>query len=267
MDELLFQIVALVEQVGKAILPLYLSQDESLLMLKDDGSPFTKADDLANELILKALKRLTPTIPIISEESCDIPFAERQNWQRFWLVDPIDGTKEFLAKNGDFTVNIALIEGGRPVLGVVGIPVSDTVYYASDCSGAWKKTEAGIERIHVAALDPSRAVRVMASRRHGVNAIEKISSHYPQAELLLRGSSLKFCLLAEGSVDLYPRLGFTSEWDTAAGQCIVEAAGGKVMDLEGKPLSYGSRETYQNPYFLAVADPSIGWGKFFNDKN
>ncbi|MCD6048395.1 MAG: cysQ [Gammaproteobacteria bacterium] len=264
MAELLSQIIALVERVGKAILPLYRSQDESLLLLKDDGSPFTKADDLANQMILETLKSLTPDIPIISEESCDVSFAERQNWQRFWLVDPIDGTKEFLAKNGDFTVNIALIDAHRPVLGVVGVPVSGTVYYASEHSGAWKKTTTGVEEIHAVALDSHQAVRVMASRRHGVNAIEKISSHYSQAELLLRGSSLKFCLLAEGLVDLYPRLGFTSEWDTAAGQCIVEAAGGCVMDLNGKPLVYGLRETYQNPYFLAVADPSVGWSQFFS---
>src|SRR3989338_5283981 len=178
-DVILPKVITLAEQVATAILPIYQSQAESLLSLKSDGSPLTRADMLANDIIIEALTQLTPDIPVLSEESCDIPFAERQTWERYWLVDPIDGTKEFLAKNGDFTVNIALIEFHQPILGVVGVPVTETVYYASVAGGAWKKTPQTSVALKTRHFNPQKPVLLVASRRHGQSAIEKISTHYP----------------------------------------------------------------------------------------
>lgn len=264
-SSLVTPLLQLVAEVAEAILPIYQSQDESLLTLKNDGSPLTQADILANELIQKFLTKLTPQIPILSEESCNVTFAERQKWSRYWLVDPIDGTKEFLAKNGDFTINIALIEDHQPILGIVALPAAHEIYYACKGQGAWKKTSNGLLQIHAAKYQAGRPVRIVASRRHGHDAAERIRPDYPNIDLIRRGSSLKFCLLAEGLADLYPRLGFTSEWDTAAAQCVLEEAGGKVIDLQGLPLQYNLRDAYQNPYFLAVADPSIAWQQFFLD--
>jgi 3'(2'), 5'-bisphosphate nucleotidase len=264
---LLPKVIQLAEKAGEAILPIYRSQSEVLLSLKNDGSPLTQADLLANTIICDALKQLTPQIPILSEESCDIPFVDRQAWQRYWLIDPIDGTKEFLAKNGDFTVNIALIEFHQSLLGVVAVPIEEVVYYGAKGAGAWKKMGEESRKIHTAKLQAATPVRILASRRHGQIIMEKIQQAYPECQLSRRGSSLKFCLIAEGLADIYPRLGLTSEWDTGAAQCILEEAGGKVMNLDGFPLSYGLRDSYQNPYFLAVGDPKVEWQKFFYDKH
>lgn len=261
--KILAKIVSLVEEVAQAILPIYRSSSESLLSIKADGSPLTQADMLAHTMICDALEQLTPRFPILSEESCDIPFADCQSWERYWLIDPIDGTKEFLAKNGDFTINIALIEFHQPILGIIGVPVHDTVYYAAKNAKAWKKVKTHGELIHTAKFDVENPVRILASKRHAQVTMEKIQTKYVNSTVSRRGSSLKFCLVAEGAADIYPRLGLTSEWDTAAAQCVLEAAGGEVIDLQGAPLKYGLRDSCQNPYFLAVGDPSIQWQKFF----
>lgn len=261
------ELIRLTKQVAAEILPIYQAQDSALLSHKNDGSPLTQADLSAHQLIDAGLRRLTPDWPIISEESCAIPFAIRQQWQRYWLVDPIDGTKEFLAKNGDFTINIALIDQHQPILGVVAVPVNQTIYYALQGQGAWKMQEEIVQPLVAQPVNLQKKLRIVASRSHATEAVNRLINHYPDIELLRRGSSLKFCLLASGLADFYPRLGPTSEWDTAAGQCVLEQAGGMVVDLDGKPLRYNTQDAYLNPYFLAAADKTINWQEFFGDAN
>lgn len=258
-------LIELTKKVTAEILPIYTAQEETLLSLKTDGSPLTHADMRANQLIQAGLNTLAPDVPILSEESCDIPFATRQQWQRYWLVDPIDGTKEFLAKNGEFTINIALIEQHQPILGIVAVPTTQIIYYAAQGHGAWKLTGDIPKPLVATAYDATQTLRVVASRSHGAQAVEQLNRYYPNIELVRCGSSLKFCLLAEGLADFYPRLGLTSEWDTAAAQCILEQAGGVVVDLQGSPLRYNTKDSYLNPYFLAAADNSIAWQEFFVD--
>jgi 3'(2'), 5'-bisphosphate nucleotidase len=241
-------------RAGHAILDVYGTDFEA--QAKADQSPLTEADLAAHRLILAELSRITPELPVLSEESAsEIDTAERRSWLRYWLVDPLDGTKEFVARNGEFTVNIALIDGHRPVLGVVHIPVSDTTYSGIPGVGAWREAnERAASSISV--RRPARAVlRVLGSRSHAspklVDALQAVGPH----ELISAGSSIKLCLVAEGAADLYPRLGPTSEWDIAAGQAVIEAAGGQVVDLGGEALRYNARPTLLNPDFLAYGDP------------
>jgi 3'(2'), 5'-bisphosphate nucleotidase len=266
LSQLLPQLIDLTKAIAKEILPIYEGK-QTPAIIKADGSPLTQADLLANEMIKNFLNKVTPQIPIISEESCDIPFATRKAWPFYWLIDPIDGTKEFLAKNGDFTINIAFIDHHQPTLGIVSLPTHQTTYYALKGQGAWKSSAQGTQRLYTEKLNPKKAIRLVASRRHGENAAEKIRQHCPNVELMSRGSSLKFCLLAEGSADFYPRLGPTSEWDTAAAQCILEQAGGAVIDFSGRPLQYNTNDSYLNPNFLAIADTAINWSQFFSEEN
>ena len=241
-------------RAGHAILEVYGTDFEA--RAKADQSPLTEADLAAHRLILAELSRITPELPVLSEESAsEIAAGERGSWKRYWLVDPLDGTKEFVARNGEFTVNIALIDGHRPVMGVVHIPVSDTTYSGIPGVGAWREAN---ERppAAITVRRPARAVlRVLGSRSHGSPQLaDKLKALGPH-ELISAGSSIKLCLVAEGAADLYPRLGPTSEWDIAAGQAVIEAAGGQVVDLDGKALSYNARPTLLNPDFLAYGDP------------
>ncbi|HMA10506.1 MAG TPA: 3'(2'),5'-bisphosphate nucleotidase CysQ, partial [Steroidobacteraceae bacterium] len=206
--------------------------------------------------IFAALSALAPRLPVLSEESSEIPFAERGGWDRYWLVDPLDGTKEFISRNGEFTVNIALIEDHRPVLGVVHIPVSDTTYSGIPGRGAWREANdrgrlpIGVRRV----VRPP--LRVVGSRSHGNPLLATALAALGPHELRPAGSSIKLCMVAEGSADLYPRLGPTSEWDIAAGQAVVEAAGGQVVRLQdGSSLRYNTGESLLNPDFLAYGDP------------
>lgn len=258
--ERLEQIVALAKQAGARILEVYDSDFE--VDHKADNSPLTAADMAAHEAIVAGLKVLTPQLPVLSEESAEIPYAERSTWDEYWLVDPLDGTREFVKRNGEFTVNIALIRAGVPVLGVVYVPVTGVCYSACAGLGAFK-AEAG------AAATPIRAralgdgpVVVVGSRSHrgdSLNAfLDKLGAH----EMMGMGSSLKLCLVAEGRADIYPRLGPTSEWDTAAAQCVVEQAGGRVTDLELQPLRYNGKESLLNPFFLVFGDASRDWGRY-----
>jgi len=265
--QLIPDLLALAKKVTAAVLSIYNAQASASHDLKADGSPLTEADMRAHQLIHDCLRTLTPDVPILSEESCDVPFSIRKDWQRYWLVDPIDGTKEFLAKNGEFTINIALVDGHHPVLAIIAVPTTHTIYYATQGQGAWKLTGEICTALSVQPYDARQALRVVASRSHGAHAIERLNGHYADIELMRCGSSLKFCLLAEGLADFYPRLGPTSEWDTAAAQCILEQAGGVVIDLQGKRLGYNTKASYLNPYFLAAADKSIAWQEFFAHAN
>ena len=254
------EVVALATEAGRRILDVYERQFN--VSRKDDGSPLTDADRAAHEVIVERLAALTPAIPVLSEESAKIEYSERAGWQRFWLVDPLDGTKEFVNRNGEFTVNIALIDNAAPVLGVVYVPVTGVCYLAVRGQGAWKE-QGGCNRmpILVRSYHGGHAT-VVASRSHRGDAVDKFLANlkaregeYDTASL---GSSLKLCRVAEGAADVYPRLGPTSEWDTAAAQCVVESAGGRVTDLDGQPLRY-NKPNILNPWFLVTGGDGYNW--------
>jgi 3'(2'), 5'-bisphosphate nucleotidase len=252
---LLPAIKEIARRAGHAILEVYGTDFEA--RAKADDSPLTEADLRAHQLIVEELSSITPELPVLSEESAsEVSAKQRAGWNRYWLVDPLDGTKEFVARNGEFTVNIALIQGKRPILGVVHIPVSDTTYSGIPGSGAWREAN---ERppSPISVRRPARPVlRVLGSRSHGSPRLAEALGALGPHELISAGSSIKLCLVAEGSADLYPRLGPTSEWDIAAGQAVVEAAGGQVVDLiDAQALRYNARPTLLNPDFLAYGDP------------
>jgi 3'(2'), 5'-bisphosphate nucleotidase len=261
-SELLDTVRGIARRAGHEILEVYGSDFAAEAKL--DASPLTEADLRAHRLIVSALERLTPQLPVLSEESAEVPYEERRNWRRYWLVDPLDGTKEFVARNGEFTVNIALVEDGRPVLGVVHIPVSDTTYSGAPGTGAWR--ESGTRPPVPIRVRPRAAVplRVLGSRSHESPKLAAKLAKLGPHEFLPAGSSIKLCLIADGSADLYPRLGGSSEWDIAAGQAVLEAAGGYVISLEdGLPLRYNKPEL-GNPKFLACGDPSL-WQRWPRD--
>lgn len=259
MQELLNSIIAIAEQAGDAILPIYAR--DCVTIAKPDQSPLTEADLAAHCLIVAQLSALSD-LPVLSEESTLVPWPERRAWTRYWLVDPLDGTKEFLNRNGEFTVNIALIDDGRPVLGVVHAPALKRTYYAAQGVGAFRRDQgmAAIP-IHVAPKRPG-PWRVVGSRSHGAAETNAFLAALGDVALVAMGSSLKFCVLAEGGADLYPRMGPTCEWDTAAAQCVLEQAGGEMLALEdGRlvPLRYNRKESLLNPHFIACAERSDAW--------
>ncbi|MGM0632611.1 MAG: 3'(2'),5'-bisphosphate nucleotidase CysQ [Pseudomonadota bacterium] len=252
-------------QAGQAILEIYERGAERLTVeTKADDSPLTEADRRAHHVITGALRGLTPAIPVLSEESEEVSYAERRQWQTYWLVDPLDGTREFINRNGEFTVNIALIVDGEPVLGVVHVPVSGTTYTGLVGEGAWCYREGReAQPIGVRSLSGQRSLNVVGSRRHGAEALEAmlatLRQHFDEVNLVSMGSSLKICLLAEGEADLYPRLGPTSEWDTAAAHAVLRAAGGDIVTADFEPLRYNGKDSLLNPYFLALGDPDFPW--------
>lgn len=253
----------IVREAGTAILQIYEGQGDLQVETKADDSPLTLADKASHRIILARLAELTPDIPVLSEESKLPPFEERQRWHRYWLVDPLDGTKEFIGRNGEFTVNIALIEGQAPVLGLVYVPVTRVLYLGAVGQGAWRIDGEGRQPIHTRTLAPDQQVRVVASRRHGAEELEALleraKRRFAQIELVNIGSSLKICLLAEGKADWYPRLAPTSEWDTAAAQAVLEAAGGALVNEAGRPLRYNRQDSVLNPFFHGLADPAFDW--------
>lgn len=259
-SSLLGPLLDIARDAGDRILAIY--GTDFTVTTKADKSPVTEADMAAHEAIVAGLKRITPDIPVLSEESSEIPFEERRRWDSYWLVDPLDGTKEFISRNGDFTVNIALIQHGAPVVGVVYIPVERTAYYGSVGVGAFRRRADGAEQaIHVQ-RNCSAPVRVVASRSHRGELLDgylvKLGAH----EIVSRGSSLKFCLVAEGAADVYPRLGPTCEWDTGAGHAVLLAAGGHVVTVEGDTLSYNNKNSLLNPHFIAYADTARNWREY-----
>jgi 3'(2'), 5'-bisphosphate nucleotidase len=257
---LLEPVTRLARVAGQKILGIYNS--EFAVEEKADRSPLTDADLASHDAIVAGLKALTPGVPVLSEESSHLPYAQRSLWQRYWLVDPLDGTREFIKRNGEFTVNIALIEGGAPVLGVVHVPVSGVSYIACRGRGAFR-ADAGQGRrpVHVRKL-PEGRVRVVGSRSHRGDSLNRFLENLGEHEMVGMGSSLKFCLVAEGAADIYPRLGPTSEWDTAAAQCVVEQAGGRVTDTDMQPLRYNTKDSLLNPHFLVFGDDSRDWSAY-----
>lgn len=244
MNKLLPAISDLAQQAGDAIMAIYHAEDfaaAAAVQHKADCSPLSRADSAAQQIISAGLQALTPQLPQLSEEATLPPWSERQNWQRYWLIDPLDGTKEFLQRNGEFTVNIALIEHGVPQLGVVYAPALGHLYSADVAA---RQAYCNGQPIHTQA--PHRPPRVLVSRSHA-----SATDMSQQPHVIALGSSLKFCLIARGDADLYQRRGPTHEWDTAAGHAILTAAGGAVTELNGQPLRYNQKPTLINPHFIA----------------
>ncbi|MEO1204181.1 MAG: 3'(2'),5'-bisphosphate nucleotidase CysQ [Pseudomonadota bacterium] len=257
LEELIEPVVELATEAGARILEVYATDFE--VQQKDDASPVTKADLAAHRSITAGLRRLTPSLPIISEESGLPDFEERRGWQRYWLVDPLDGTKEFVNRNGEFTVNIALIDGSRPVLGVVGVPVQEKTYVGCEGYGAERRDAQGAPLQIRVQPQAARPPRVVGSRSHRGASLDAWLSNLGEHEMVPMGSSLKFCVIAEGEADVYPRLGPTSEWDTAAAQAVVEQAGGAVLELDGSPLSYNQKDDILNPWFVVTGASDRDW--------
>ena len=254
---MLEEIRMIAREAGEAILSV--SARNFSVELKADRSPVTEADRAADRIICTGLARLRPALPVLSEESAVTPWAQRRRWKRYWLVDPLDGTREFVKGNGEFTVNIALIEGHRAVLGVVLAPALSLEFCGALDLGAWRREADGPPEATRVCRRPPAPLRVMGSRSHpgpGLSAyLRKLGSH----RITPMGSSLKACLVADGQADIYPRLGHTWEWDTAAAQAILESAGGGMIDLAGQPLRYNTKDRLTNPQFLAVGNPERDW--------
>ncbi len=266
--ELLSEMMVISRAAGSAILEIY-ADDDLGIKTKDDSSPLTRADLAAHEIIVKGLGELAPEIPVLSEESEHISYEARRNWQRYFLVDPLDGTKEFINRNGEFTVNIALIVNGIPVMGVVFVPVKDVLYAGTQIEEKRAFVEKGGEQTQIQTrnlggqLEQNQSLTIVASRRHGgeelTRFVGRLENHFPHITTTNMGSSLKLCLVAEGEADLYPRLAPTSEWDTAAAQAVVEAAGGLVVNPRLEPLRYNTKDDLLNPHFFVLGDPGFNW--------
>lgn len=264
------KVVAMAKAAGAAIVQVY--STEFSVALKEDDSPLTHADLAAHHVIVSALNALTPHIPILSEESEIVDFEIRSQWTQYWLIDPLDGTREFVKRNGEFTVNIALINNNSAVLGVVYAPVTELSYFASRGHGAYKqlKNEVPIA-IHTKLLNPEQPI-IAGSRSHTDEKMQRfmrnlethLKSAYGDAkpELISMGSSLKICLVAEGVADVYPRLGPTYEWDTAAAHCILNEAGGDVVDAESTSLTYNTKPSLLNPCFFAQGGDTHLWANY-----
>lgn len=252
--------IEIAREAGRRIVEIY--DREFSVEHKEDKSPLTEADMAAHDIIMQGLARLTPDLPILSEESAEIPFEERVTWHEYWLVDPLDGTREFVKRNGEFTVNIALIRDHVPVLGVIVVPVTGLCYYACRGCGAFRQERGRAPTaIHVRPLDLSHIV-VAGSRSHASPRLAGFLANLGHYELISMGSSLKSCLVAEGKADVYARLGPTSEWDTAAAHCIVEEAGGRVTDTAMRPLRYNTKASLLNPHFFVSGDPTHDWSRY-----
>jgi 3'(2'), 5'-bisphosphate nucleotidase len=262
--QLLDDVMALAQQAGHAIMEIYGKEID--ITRKDDYSPLTQADLAAHHIIDAGLVRLSPGWPVLSEESDATDFSQRRHWNPYWLVDPLDGTREFIKHNDEFTVNIALIEHHRPVMGVVYAPALDLWYYATCGYGAYRRQgSAAPQSIHVRALDPSRLV-VAGSRSHGGANMARFLGKAGPHTLMSLGSSLKICLVAEGRADVYPRLGPTSEWDTAAAQCVLDEAGGRLVDINGEPFRYNLKASLLNPWFFACGAGTHDWAQYLDDQ-
>jgi len=264
-DQHLEQVIAIAKTAGTAIMQVY-STDFNVVK-KGDNSPLTQADLAAHHVIVTALCRLTPHIPILSEESEAIDYETRKEWQQYWLIDPLDGTREFVKRNGEFTVNIALIDGQKSVLGVVYAPVTEVLYFASHTHGAFKQTGSNAAlQIHTRLLNLKQPI-IAGSRSHSDEKMQNFMRNLTTStgvtpELISMGSSLKICLVAEGLADVYPRLGPTSEWDTAAAHCVLKEAGGDVVDQIGDTIRYNSKHSLLNPFFFAKSGSIENWAEY-----
>jgi len=245
--------IRIAKDSGEAILNIY-NNSNSNFKLKEDKSPLTKADLASHEIIVTGLKNLTPNIPILSEEDSDIPFSNRSIWYRYWLIDPLDGTKEFLKRNGEFTVNIALMENNRPIFGIIFIPLTNRLFWGSIDHGSYEINNEEAEK-KISVSNKNRRL-IATSRSHTNKKIDNLLERFDEYKVINIGSSLKFCLIANGEIDIYPRLGPTSEWDIAAGEVILKGAGGVVMDLKGSDIIY-NKEEYINPHFIAASNNDV----------
>ena len=261
LSNLLIDVRKAVAEAGAAILEIYANPKRFETETKADDSPLTVADTAANGILVSRLQELTPKVPILSEESKQAPWYDRKQWDYLWIVDPLDGTREFLKRNDEFTVNVALVRNGRPILGVVYAPALQEWYYATHNEGAWHQTGGQvIERVQVNEPPVDRPWKVVGSRSHSTPEVDAFVERLGQADMVAMGSSLKLCLVAHGKADIYPRLGPTCEWDTAAAQAVVEEAGGQVLNAEtGEPLRYNTRESLLNPHFIVCAKPDPSW--------
>ena len=252
-QNLVHSVIEIAKLAGSGILDIYnKGKDSAGISYKDDKSPLTLADKASNDVICKSLKELTPSIPILSEEGKKINYSDRKHWNKFWLIDPLDGTKEFINRNGEFTVNIALIENGSPVLGVVYAPILDITWFGTLEQGSFKvKNNESPEIINVKTPSDNSTVKIVSSRSHANNPkLENYLNKFNQYELVKMGSSIKICLVADGSAHLYPRFGPTMEWDTAAAHAVVKFAGGNIINLNTNlELSY-NKDNLLNPEFL-----------------
>jgi 3'(2'), 5'-bisphosphate nucleotidase len=257
-SSMLSAIGMLARQAGREIMAIY-DDGEVRALDKADGSPLTAADMASHRTIVEGLQRLTPDWPVLSEESADAGHEIRRNWKRFWLVDPLDGTKEFLKRNGEFTVNIALVEDGTPVMGVVHAPALGLSYFAGQGQGAFKQLDDDTSAaIRVALHREHEKLKIVGSRSHADPRQDELVRYLGGGEFLSMGSSLKLCLVADGSAHLYPRLGPTMEWDTAAAHAIVREAGGIVCDSDGKELRYNKADLHNPPFaVLAATDGAL----------
>ena len=267
-------LIAIAAEAGAAISEVYHTKFE--VSYKEDRSPLTMADQRSHAIILTRLNELSPRFPVLSEEGRDIPYEERKGWEYFWLVDPLDGTKEFVKRNGEFTVNIALIHGNKPVAGLIYVPEKRTYYFAAEGLGAYKLVSGNTPLLglsfdtmlreskklpsNAGIVQAARPLTIIGSRSHASKEFEEfikaLKEKYPDAATLSAGSSLKFCLVAEGTADVYPRFGPTMEWDTAAGQCIVEESGGVVVDRSRKRLTY-NKESLLNSDFVVCGSEHL----------
>ena len=254
-SELIEQLIDISIEAGDAILGIYDSEID--VQVKSDSSPLTKADLESNSIIVKRLKNLIPNIPILSEEEAEISFDVRTKWNEYWLIDPLDGTKEFINKNGEFTVNIALIRDHKPVFGLIHLPVKKYTYWGCEHKGSFVLDKGNNTKKIKVSKNMSEPIRIAVSRSHPsyklTNLLDKIENY----KLLKVGSSLKFCLIASGEADIYPRFGPTSEWDTAAGEAIARFAGGSMVDFENNNIIYNKGENLINPYFLVTTHQKL----------
>jgi len=259
-DKLLAVAIESAKKAGIEVAKHYKSGDYTSEM-KEDNSPVTSADLASNDVLMQELSRLTPDIPVISEEVGTLPLAERKKWSRYWLLDPIDGTGEFIKGSGDFAVNIALVENGWPSIGVIHAPDHRLTYYGQNNLGAFKENDHSSRQIYVAEYDGSRKIKVAISRRQELSLMgQYLNTEDFSFEYIALGScSLKNCIIAEGSADCYLRIGPTGEWDTGASHCIIEQAGGSIIDSEFLPLTYNQREGLMNPDFMTLGTSNIPW--------
>lgn len=252
--------ISIAESAGEIILEIYNSDFD--IKSKEDNTPLTTADMAAHYFIVKALEELTPDIPILSEEAADIPFSVRNAWQTYWLVDPLDGTREFIKGNGEFSVNIALIHHQKSILGVISAPVTQNTYFAFHGNGAFKQTPNTVAKEIFCRKADRNNLLIAGSRSHHSDKLKQFLSNLGNPNVISMGSSLKSCLVAEGAADIYPRLGLTSEWDTAAAHCIVNEAGGQITKTDMQPLLYNTKESLLNPDFFVFGLSDLNWQDF-----
>ena len=260
LNTLIDPVIDIAQDAGELILQVY--RNEFDVEIKNDGTPLTIADQRSHDLICKRLLELTPNIPVLSEESHSVSYAERQQWKTYWLVDPLDGTKEFVKRSGEFSVNIALLVENVPVLGVVYTPTKQWTHWGVHNQGAWKQIGHNAPQAIQAKPYTGGKATVVASKSHGQDKLELFLNNLAVKEgdydVKHMGSALKICLVAEGLGDIYPRLGLTSEWDTAAADIVIREAGGRIIQTNGKTVVYNKKNTL-NPYFLAVGVGEYDW--------